>query len=192
MPDALSAIQALRRIYCGSIGYDYEHIYLPEERSWLREAAETGRYWVAKDAKYYKQLLERLTQVEVFEHFLQRSFPGKKRLSIEGLDMLVPILDEIIGAAAEADICMIFLGMPHRGRLNILAHELQKSYIQILAEFKDPGGNPIAWHELGWTGDVKYHKGASRAVEGGEVVKLILIMPLNPSHLEYVNAVVEA
>ena len=83
-------------------------------------------------------LLQRLTQVEVFEHFLQRSFVAKTRFSIEGLDVMVPLLDVVIGAAAEAGIFHILLGMAHRGRLNLLAHLLNKPVDQILAEFKDP------------------------------------------------------
>src|SRR5678815_3101420 len=83
-------------------------------------------------------LLNRITQVEVFERFLHRTFPGKTRFSIEGLDMLVPILDEIICGAAEQGVRQTLLGMAHRGRLNVLAHILDKPYSQILAEFKDP------------------------------------------------------
>ena len=83
-------------------------------------------------------LLERLTEVEAFERFLHRTFPGKTRFSIEGLDMLVPVLDEVIGEAAEAGIRDVLIGMAHRGRLNVLAHVLHKPYAQILAEFKDP------------------------------------------------------
>jgi 2-oxoglutarate dehydrogenase E1 component len=188
---AFDAIQALREIYCGKIGYDYGHIFFPEERVGLREVAETRRFRPPQDTRRFKALLERLTQVETFERFLQRNFPGKTRFSIEGLDMLVPMLDEIVNSAADANICMIFLGMGHRGRLNVLAHVLQKPYDQILAEFSDPGGNPIAWHQMGWTGDVKYHQGGSRAVEGGEEVKLVIVMPPNPSHLELVNPVIE-
>jgi 2-oxoglutarate dehydrogenase E1 component len=189
--NALDTIQALRDIYCTTIGYDYDHIHEPTERDWLRDAAESRRFRSQRGKFDPLKLLERLTQVEVFEHFLHRIFPGKTRFSIEGLDMLVPMLDEIVGAAAESEICMIFLGMAHRGRLNILAHVLQKPYAQILAEFKDPRGSSTTWDKLGWTGDVKYHKGAQRAVEEDEVVELVINMPSNPSHLEHINPVLE-
>jgi 2-oxoglutarate dehydrogenase E1 component len=188
---AYDAIQSLRSIYTGTIGYDYGHVVNPEERVWLREAAESGFFRRALSPEQRRLLLERLTRVEAFERFLQRIYPGKTRFSIEGEDMLVPILDEMIASAADDGICMVFLGMAHRGRLNVLAHILKKPYDQILAEFKDPGSDASAWHELGWTGDVKYHAGAARAVEGEETIRLIISMPPNPSHLEYINPVVE-
>lgn len=190
---AFEAIEALRRVYASTIGYDYDHVRMPEERTWLRDAAESGRFRAPQEPLNPTALLERLTQVELFEQFLHRSFPGKTRFSIEGLDMLVPILDEIIGAAAEDGIYAILLGMAHRGRLNVLAHILNKPYSQILAEFKDPveGHNYFIRDELGWTGDVKYHLGARRAVSGGQPVDLVVTMAPNPSHLEAVNPVVE-
>ena len=135
-------------------------------------------------------LLERLTQVEAFERFLHRTFPGKTRFSIEGLDMLVPILDEVIGEAAEAGLRRAFIGMAHRGRLNVMAHVLGKPYEQILAEFKDPGRPPLI-NGMRWSGDVKYHLGASRAIAGGEAVDLVVSMPPNPSHLEAIDPVLE-
>jgi 2-oxoglutarate dehydrogenase E1 component len=189
--NAAEVIPELYRIYCSTIGYDYGHLYIPEERIWLREAAESGRFRPPVAEINVQALLERLTQVEAFELFLHRTYPGKTRFSIEGLDMMVPMLDEIIAHAGDRDICMVFIGMAHRGRLNILAHVLQKPYDQILAEFKDPGINFTTLDELGWTGDVKYHKGADVAVNGDEMVKLVVCMPPNPSHLEHVDPVLE-
>ncbi len=191
--NAWEAIETLRRIYSTTIGYDYEHVREPEERDWLRYAAESGQFRPPHDPINPQKLLERLTQVEVFEQFLNRSFPGKTRFSIEGLDMLVPILDEIIGAAAEDGIFNVLLGMAHRGRLNVLAHTLNKPYSQLLAEFKDPirGHRFMIREDLGWTGDVKYHLGARRAVSDGRAVDLVVAIPPNPSHLEAVNPVVE-
>jgi 2-oxoglutarate dehydrogenase E1 component len=186
---AFDAIQQLRQIYSSTSGFDYGHIRQPEEREWLREAAESRSFRSPTDKIDPIRLLERLTQVEVFEHFLHRTFPGKTRFSIEGLDVMVPILDEIVGAAAEQNICMVFLGMAHRGRLNVLAHVQGKEYAKILAEFKDPGVNFTSLDELGWMGDVKYHKGALRALESGETVELLICMPPNPSHLEHINPV---
>ena len=111
------------------------------------------------DAESTDALLDRITQVEVFERFLHRTFPGKTRFSVEGLDMLVPILDEIICGAADSGTRHTFIGMAHRGRLNVLAHILQKPYAQILAEFKDPVATQTLRLDLGWMGDVKYHAG---------------------------------
>ncbi|MBI3941880.1 MAG: 2-oxoglutarate dehydrogenase E1 component [Chloroflexi bacterium] len=191
--NALKAIQVLRKIYCSSIGYDYDHIGIPEEREWLRHIAESGRLRPPQDPINPQAILQRLTQVECFEQFLQRTFPGKTRFSIEGLDTMLLILDEVIGEAAEADCRAILIGMAHRGRLNILTHILNKPYAQILAEFKDPvkRSNLAASDNLGWTGDVKYHMGARRALRNGKVVDLVVSMASNPSHLEYVNPVVE-
>jgi 2-oxoglutarate dehydrogenase E1 component len=193
--NALEAIQALKRVYSGSLGHDYDHIRKPAERAWLREAAESGRFTAALDSADSRDLLQRLTQVEVFEQFLQRVFPTKFRFSIEGLDMTVPILDTVISAAAGAGIDSILIGMAHRGRLNVLAHTLQKDYRQILAEFKDPLTLNHYRRDLSWTGDVKYHAGAFRELReisvGGKSITVEIRMAPNPSHLEVVNPVVE-
>jgi 2-oxoglutarate dehydrogenase E1 component len=192
--NAAEAIARLRAIYSGTLGFDFEHIRLAEERAWLREAAESGRYAPPQMPVHAQALLERLTQVEVFEQFLQRVFPGRTRFSIEGVDMLVPVLDEVIGGAANANICTILIGMGHRGRLNVLAHVLEKSYAEILSEFRDPvaGHNFDIRDDLGWTGDVKYHKGARHALtEDAEAVSLVITIPPNPSHLEHIDPVVE-
>jgi 2-oxoglutarate dehydrogenase E1 component len=187
---ALDVVNKLRRIYCSTIGYDLSHIFVPEERYWLRAAIEEGRFRAPQDPLDPAALLERLTQVEVLERFLHRSFPGKTRFSIEGLDMLVPVLDEVIAEAAEAGINHIIIGMAHRGRLNVMAHVLNKPYEQILAEFKDPLHSKSFHEDMAWTGDVKYHMGAHRAIRDGEEVDLHISMPPNPSHLEAINPVV--
>jgi 2-oxoglutarate dehydrogenase E1 component len=187
----LEVIDALRRIYCSTIGYDYAHVFVPEERHWLRTAAECGRFRAPTDPIDPVALLDRLTQVETFERFLQRTFPGKTRFSIEGLDMLVPVLDEVIGEAAEAGTRHILIGMAHRGRLNVMAHVLNKPYAQILAEFKDPVSSRTFREDMAWTGDVKYHAGAHRAITGGAEMDLVISMPPNPSHLEAVDPIVE-
>ena len=184
-------VAALRRVYCSTTGYDYAQVFVPEERQWLRKAAEEGRFREPADPIDPVALLERLTQVEVFERFLHRTFPGKTRFSIEGLDMLVPILDEVIGDAAEAGTRSILIGMAHRGRLNVMAHVLCKPYQQILAEFKDPLSSRSFREDMAWAGDVKYHAGAHRAIKDGREIALDVSMPPNPSHLEAVDPVVE-
>jgi 2-oxoglutarate dehydrogenase E1 component len=192
--DALEAIAALRQVYSTTIGYDYDHLRVPEERDWLREAAESRRFRPPHTASNYSALLERLTEVETFEHFLQRVFPGKTRFSIEGLDMMVPMLDEIIGGAADAGVYNVLLGMAHRGRLNVLAHVLNRSYELILTEFKDPeeSSRYEARNYRGWMGDVKYHAGERRFVDfdNNDSIDMVIKMAPNPSHLEHVNPVV--
>ena len=188
--NARDAIETLRSIYCGTIGYDYGHIRIPEEREWLYQTAETSRFHPSKQAIDEKKLLERLTQIEAFELFLHRVYPGKTRFSIEGLDMLIPMLDEIIDSAAREKTNSVLIGMAHRGRLNVLAHVLQKPYSQILAEFADPKGRATTWDELGWTGDVKYHMGAYKSLGPDKEVDLLVHMPPNPSHLEQIDPVI--
>src|SRR5436190_1848910 len=183
-------VAALRRVYCSTTGYDYAQVFVPEERQWLRHAAEAGRFREPADPINPVALLDRLTQVEAFERFLHRTFPGKTRFSIEGLDMLVPILDEVLSESAEAGMRQAFIGMAHRGRLNVMAHVMGKPYEQLLSEFKDPVRD-LEFEGVQWSGDVKYHLGASRAIDGGETVDLIVSMPPNPSHLEAINPVLE-
>jgi 2-oxoglutarate dehydrogenase E1 component len=189
--NAWDAIEALRGIYSGTIGYDYDHVRVPEQRQWLRQAAESGRFRAPQAPIDELGLLRLLTRVEAFERFLHRTFPGKTRFSIEGLDLLVPMLDEMLRAAGQDGLPSILIGMAHRGRLNVLAHILNKPYAQILAEFKDPvkgRRQAVREDDLGWTGDVKYHLGARR--EGVEGQMSVALAP-NPSHVEAVNPVVE-
>jgi 2-oxoglutarate dehydrogenase E1 component len=184
-------VARLRAVYTSTTGYDFAHIFQQDERHWLRDAVETGRFHAPADPIDPLKLLERLTDVEVFEKFLHRSFPGKTRFSIEGLDMLVPVLDEVVCESAEAGMREAFIGMAHRGRLNVMAHLLGKPYDQIFAEFKDPVRKGLAQEGVQWSGDVKYHLGASRMVGGGREVKLNVQMPPNPSHLEAIDPVLE-
>jgi 2-oxoglutarate dehydrogenase E1 component len=193
-PSALEAMNNLRRIYCDTTGYDYDHIHDLEERAWLREAAETGRFRPRMVAFAKRRLLERLTQVEVFEQFLHRTFPGQKRFSIEGVDMLVPMLDDAIRCQTVRGNREVLIGMAHRGRLNVLAHVLEKPYGVILSEFERADHRPAPaaseGGDRGWTGDVKYHLGA-RWPGVGKVVQVSITLAPNPSHLEFVNPVVE-
>ena len=183
---AFDAIAKLREIYCSTTGHDYNHVFVPDERVWLRQAVESGQFRPPKDPIDGRELLERITEVETFERFLHRTFPGKTRFSIEGLDMMVPILDEIIHDAAEGGVQHVMIAMAHRGRLNVLAHVLQKPYTQILAEFKDPILKLRV--DLGFMGDVKYHAGARiEAQPDGLPKQVVISMPPNPSHLEAVD-----
>jgi 2-oxoglutarate dehydrogenase E1 component len=184
--NALEVIERLRGVYMSSIGFDNDHIRIPEEREWLREAAESRRYAYEGTDEQSVGLLKRLTQIETFEHFLQQSFPTKYRFSVEGLDMMVPMLDEVVEHTKSTNTATIAIGMAHRGRLNILAHIMKKPYSKILADFKDPLKLQEMREAIGWTvGDVKYHKGV-RHEAGGD---LTVTMPPNPSHLEQINPV---
>jgi 2-oxoglutarate dehydrogenase E1 component len=193
--NALQAVEQLRRVYSGAVGYETDHIQNYEERTWIREAIESQRFFQHFDADRQRELLQRLTEVETFERFLHQTFVGQKRFSIEGNDMLVPMLDTIIRNAATAGTREVVMGMAHRGRLNVLAHVLGKPYAAILAEFqsaaRDVDTSPEGKGSTGWTGDVKYHLGARRAYKESGVEQMPLTLAPNPSHLEFVNPVVE-
>ncbi|MHB8618094.1 MAG: 2-oxoglutarate dehydrogenase E1 component [Chloroflexota bacterium] len=193
--NALQAIRALRQAYQGTTGYEFEHVSNAEERAWLHEAVLSGRFRPPRDAIDERKLLERLTEVGAFERFLQRAFPGQTRFSLEGLGIMVPMLDEIVGAAAEVGTRAVMLGMAHRGRLNVLAHVLGKPYEQIIGEFlgryRLPNTSASGTSGGGWTGDVKYHLGARRAYRGGQQVEMVISLVPNPSHLEFVDPVVQ-
>ena len=188
--NAWEAIEGLRKIYSSSVGFDLSHVFVPEERDWLRHNIEADTFRPPKSPIDNIELLDRITEVETFERFLHRTFPGKTRFSIEGLDMMVPILDELIADSASAGVRHVLLGMAHRGRLNVLAHVMQKSYAQILAEFREAQGAQPFREDLGWTGDVKYHAGARASVREDSAPEVVISMPPNPSHLEYVDPVV--
>ena len=192
--NAWQAIVELRQIYAHTTGYDYDHVRNYEERQWLRERVESRHFRPPYAPCDARALLARLTKIETFELFLHRVFPGKTRFSIEGLDMMVPMLDEIVGESAELGIYTILIGMAHRGRLNVMAHILQRPYDEILTMFKDPVQSEFYERRdtHGWTGDVKYHAGARRAIDfdKDDIIDLVIKMAPNPSHLEHVNPVV--
>ena len=189
-------IRALRQVYCGTSGYEYAHVAVSAERAWIRDAAESGRFRQGLHADAKRDLLRRLTEVEAFETFLHRALPGQKRFSVEGIDMLVPMLDTIIRSAAASGTREVALGMAHRGRLNVLAHVLGKPYAKIFSEFHRVTGSSTTapsehFAHYGWTGDVKYHLGAQRTVKEGEDVRVRITLAPNPSHLEFVNPVIQ-
>jgi 2-oxoglutarate dehydrogenase E1 component len=181
----------LRDIYCGTSAYEIEHISDHEQRVWLRAVIESARYRHPLDRGEKRHLLERLTEVEGFERYLRRAFLGQKQFSIEGLDVMVPMLDEAIELAAEEGAHEIVFGMAHRGRLNVLAHVLGRPYESILREFEGERTlEAVVSDPEGGTGDVKYHLGAegTRSTRAGEIA---LTLASNPSHLEAVDPVVE-
>jgi 2-oxoglutarate dehydrogenase E1 component len=185
------ALPRLRDTYCGTIAYETEHITDHEERVWLRQAIESGRYREPLSADEKRALLERLTEVEVFERYLQRAFLGQKQFSIEGLDALVPMLDEALELGAEGGAHRTLLGMAHRGRLSVIVHTLGRPYEYVLREFEGERTiDAVVSDPEGGTGDVKYHLGAeaTRTTRAGE---MRVTLASNPSHLEAVDPVVE-
>src|SRR5579884_1006611 len=185
------ALPRLRETYCGTMAYELEHISSHEERVWLRQAIESGRYRTQLSDDEKRRLLERLTEVEGMEHYLRRAFLGQKQFSIEGLDVLVPMLDESVFLAAEAGAHEVVIGMAHRGRLNVLAHVVGRPYETILREFEGERTiDAVVASDEGGTGDVKYHLGAEgvRATPSGEIT---VALAANPSHLEAADPVVE-
>lgn len=183
----------LRRVYCGSSGYQIEHLASHEQRVWLRQAIETGAYHQPLAAAEQQKLLQRLAQVETFEQYLRRVFLGQKSFSIEGLDVMVPMLDLLTELAAADGVQELHVGMAHRGRLSVLAYLIGVPFADLLREFE--GERALA--AVGRTdleregmGDVKYHLGAAGTVDTphGQVQ---VALASNPSHLEIVNPVVE-
>jgi 2-oxoglutarate dehydrogenase E1 component len=183
---AADFIAVLRAKYSGALACEFDHLGSDAERLWLREQIESGAATKPLTPDEKKALLARLTQVDGLERFLGKAFVSMKRFSIEGVDLLVPMLDEAIRAGAAVGARNVVIGMAHRGRLNVLTHVLDKSYRTLLEEFD--GHFPDANSESD-TGDVKYHMGGqtSRDVNG---VKVDIELCPNPSHLEFVNPVV--
>ncbi|MGH2461769.1 MAG: 2-oxoglutarate dehydrogenase E1 component [Chloroflexota bacterium] len=194
-PNAAVAMATLRRIYCGTTGYEFRHVQSAGERVWLQHVVETQRFQDPNEPIDARAILQQLTNVEAFEHFVHRAFPGQKRFSIEGLDALVPMLLELIGCAAERGTQSLWLGMAHRGRLAVLTEVLGKPVTDIFAELRHAGAAesvpPSERSGSGWTGDVTYHLGARTAYQDGRPVGMLVTLAPNPSHLEYVNPVVE-
>jgi len=192
---ALQAIHALRAMYAGTISYEFDQVKSPVERRWLRDAVGLRLYWQEQDSEAKRKVLRRLTRVETFERFLHSAFPGQTRFSLEGSDVLIPMLDEIIREAAESGAADVMIGMAHRGRLNVLAHILEKPYTTIIGEFlhsrPQHGEATTESFRAGWIGDVTYHLGAEYVLDERAEISLKVTLAPNPSHLEFVNAVVE-
>ena len=182
----------LQQTYCGTLGYQIEHIASHQERVWLREKVESGAFHTPLSPDEKKRLLVRLTKVETLERFLHKAYLGHKRFSIEGVDMLVPMLDLTLELAAADRGREVVIGMAHRGRLNVLAHIIGRPYETIFAEFE--GGRFVEGNQLtpeGGTGDVKYHHGAEGAFPLRNGKSIAVTLSPNPSHLEFVSPVVD-
>ena len=185
------ALPHLQAAYCGTIAYEIEHIASHEQRMWLREQIESGAFRQPLAPEERLALLDRLIAVDAFERFLHKAYLGQKRFSIEGLDMLVPMLDLAINLSADAGAQEVYIGMAHRGRLNVLAHTVQRPYETIFAEFEG-GKKALGTDDEGetGTGDVKYHHGAEGAFPTASGKAVTVVLAPNPSHLEFVAPVI--
>ncbi|MDB5465544.1 MAG: sucA [Phenylobacterium sp.] len=179
-------VSILRRTYCGTVGVQYMHISDPNEKAWLQQRIEGKDKEIAFTNEGKVAILKKLVEAETFERFLHKRFPGTKRFGLDGAEAMVPALEQIIKRGGSLGVRDIVLGMPHRGRLNVLAAVMGKPYHVIFHEFQ--GGSSLP-SDIEGSGDVKYHLGASsdREFDGNSVH---LSLTANPSHLEIVNPVV--
>jgi 2-oxoglutarate decarboxylase len=180
-------LEVLRDTYCGNIGVEYMYIADPERKDWLQERMESTRNYPALDGTSKRRVLEKLVEAESFERFLHAKYIGHKRFSLEGGEALIPLLDRILNDAAAQGVSEGVIGMSHRGRLNVLATTVGKPLAQIFSEFEgqtDPDSTQ-------GSGDVKYHLGATGTHVGDTGETMIVTVAPNPSHLEWVNPVVE-
>lgn len=186
-PTLENIVAHLQKVYCGSIGVEYHYMVKAEDRAWFQEQFESRvtNYNFSIDKK--KRILEKLNQTVAFEKFLHTKYIGQKRFSLEGGESTIPALDGIINKAAELGVEEVVIGMAHRGRLNVLANIMGKTYSHIFNEFE---GNALPDMTMG-DGDVKYHMGYSSQVEATSGKTVNLKLSPNPSHLEAVNPVVE-
>ena len=188
-PDATlgEIVHFLEQIYCGTVGYEFEYVTVPEERSFLRERIEqldkTGYF--PREKK--ERILRKLNETVVFEQFLNKKYIGQKRFSLEGGETTIPALDAMINQGSENGVEEMVIGMAHRGRLNVLANIMGKTYKQIFSEFEGIDDPDLTLGD----GDVKYHLGFSSQVEAANGKTLHLKLTPNPSHLEAVTPVLQ-
>jgi len=179
-------VQVMRSTYCGSLGVEFMHIQDPAERQWLIDQMEPSgnRGSFSRDARL--TILRKLKEAALFERALQKKFPGQTRFSLEGGDVLIPLLDAAISQAASLGVTDVVFGMPHRGRLNVLVNIFGMPYENMFAEFADNAEYGVVGE-----GDVKYHKGYSADLTAADGREIHLTLTANPSHLEAIDPVVE-
>ena len=177
----------LKATYCGTIAVEFSHIENTEARQWLLQQMESTRNRTAIDSETRKLIYRRLTEAETLERFLHTRYVAQKRFSVEGGESVIPLLDCVIEKGAELGAHDFVIGMAHRGRLNILTHTLGKPVAHLFTEFE---GTYKSHTEHG-EGDVKYHKGYSRDLKTRQGKPVHLSLAFNPSHLEFVNPVIE-
>jgi 2-oxoglutarate dehydrogenase E1 component len=179
-------VESLKTIYTRNIGFEYLYIRDREQKSWLRKKIEKEALHMDFSVDEKKHILSKLNEAVVFENFLHTKYLGQKRFSLEGGETTIPALDAMINKAAEMGVVEVMIGMAHRGRLNVLANIMQKTYGQIFNEFE--GNLP---DQVWGDGDVKYHMGFASQITTKDGNKVHLKLAPNPSHLEAVNPVVE-
>jgi 2-oxoglutarate dehydrogenase E1 component len=186
-PSTLRNIIAhLSQTYCASIGAEYKYIRTPEIVDWLEQKMESCQNTAVLSIDKKRRILSKLNEATAFENFLHTKFVGQKRFSLEGCETLIPALDEVIECGAEMGIKEFVIGMSHRGRLNVLANIMGKTYKEIFTEFEG-----LEYDEHEFSGDVKYHLGFSSDVKTGNGKDIHLSVAPNPSHLEAVDPVVQ-
>ena len=179
-------LKVVRETYCGTIGVEFMHIQEPDQKAWIQERIETIHNQTHFTTEGKRAILERLTAAETFEQFLDKRYTGTKRFGLDGGEAMIPALEQILKRGGRLGLKEVVVGMPHRGRLNVLANFMAKPFTAIFAEFQGGAAHP---EDVGGSGDVKYHLGTSSDREfDGNTVHLSLTA--NPSHLEAVNPVV--
>jgi 2-oxoglutarate dehydrogenase E1 component len=179
-------VDHLTETYCGSIGVEFTHIEEPDPRLWLQEVMESTRNHAALQRVELVRILTKLTEAEIFEQFIHKNYVGARRFSLEGAESMIPLIDLLIEAAGQHGIEELVIGMAHRGRLNVLVNVMGKNVRQIFAAFDDK--RPERFFGAG---DVKYHLGYSSDIVTQAGRPIHISMAFNPSHLEWVNPVVE-
>jgi 2-oxoglutarate dehydrogenase E1 component len=185
-PTLREIVETVRATYCGTIGVEYMHIQEADQKQWIQERIEQVHNRTEFTERGKEAILERLTEAETFEQFLNTKYPGTKRFGLDGGESLMPALEQVLKRGSQLGVEEVVIGMPHRGRLSVLAHVMNKPYAAIISEFQGGAANP---EEVQGSGDVKYHLGTSADREfDGRIVHLSLSP--NPSHLEAVDPVV--
>jgi len=179
-------LAVLKETYCGNIGVEFMHLQDPEAKAWVQRRIESIHNRTEFTLKGKRAILERLTETEGFEKFLHVKYPGTKRFGLDGGEALIPAMEQILKRGGQLGVKEVVLGMPHRGRLNILSNVMHKPFVNMFSEFQGTSANP---EDVEGSGDVKYHLGTSadRNFDGNNVH---LSLTANPSHLEAVNPVV--
>ena len=180
-----SIVDALRDAYCGTLGIEYMHISDVERKQWIQARIESPPEELTREDK--KHILDRLNAAEAFERFLHSKYTGQKRFSLEGAESVIPMLDSLLEQAANEGLLETVIGMSHRGRLNVLANTVGKSFEQIFKEFE----GSLDEKSVQGSGDVKYHLGMTGRYEARSGESLAVVMASNPSHLEAVDPIVE-
>ena len=181
----------LREIYSSTMAFEFEHISNTEQRRWMRETIESGQHKISLSPKRQVEFLARLTKVETFERLIRKTFLGQKSFSGEGLDVMVPMLEEMLEMLGDEGTPNAVLGMAHRGRLTVIAHVVNMPYEELLGEFEAAHQRGDITSDDDVTGDVKYHHGATGVYTTNTGKQIMVTLQHNPSHLEAVDPVVE-